>query len=138
MSGNATTLKDGIENARQKLSGASTDLRNAAKEIDELGNNISKALASGDAAELRKVIGSDPSALASALSAPVSIERIAVYPVENFGSAMSPLYTTLALWIGALLMPIVWIAGLVFCILAAMKASSSEAYRYPISLRLIK
>ena len=39
-----------------------------------------------------------------ALSAPVELDRHAVYPVDNFGSAMSPLYTTLALWIGALLM----------------------------------
>lgn len=104
MSQTATTLKEDIGGARQKLADASADLKSAAEEIDTLGKDINKALASGDAAELRRVIGSDPAALASALSSPVSIERVAVYPVENFGSAMSPLYTTLALWIGALLM----------------------------------
>ena len=40
--------------------------------------------------------------------------------------------------IGALLMPLVWLAALVFCILAALKASAGEAYRYPVSLRLVK
>ena len=104
MTGIAATLTDDIGETRTKLSNASEELNAAAKRIDALGADIRKALATGDAAELRKVIGSDPAALATALSAPVQIERIAEYPVENFGSAMSPLYTTLALWIGTLLM----------------------------------
>jgi len=39
--------------------------------------------------------------------------------------------------IGALLMPIVWIASIIFMILAAVKANSGIAYRYPVTLRLI-
>ena len=35
------------------------------------------------------------------------IEREAVFPAENFGSAMAPLYTTLALFIGSLLILVV-------------------------------
>ena len=41
--------------------------------------------------------------LAAALTAPVQIERTALFPSDNFGSAMTPLYCTLALFIGALL-----------------------------------
>lgn len=40
--------------------------------------------------------------------------------------------------IGALLMPLLWIANLVFCILAGVAASKGEAYRYPVSIRLVK
>lgn len=40
--------------------------------------------------------------------------------------------------IGVLLMPIVWVVNLIFCILAGVKASEGEAYRYPFALRLIK
>jgi uncharacterized Tic20 family protein len=40
--------------------------------------------------------------------------------------------------IGALLLTLVWIANLVLCILAAVKANNGEAYRYPFTLRLIK
>ena len=39
--------------------------------------------------------------------------------------------------IGMLLMPVVWIASVVFMILAGVKANSGEAYRYPVALRLI-
>lgn len=40
--------------------------------------------------------------------------------------------------IGFLMMSVVWIASLVLCILAAVKANNGEAYRYPFALRLIK
>lgn len=41
----------------------------------------------------------------------------------------------IALWLG---MMIVGLAGLVYIILAAMKANGGEEYRYPFSIRLIK
>lgn len=41
-------------------------------------------------------------------------------------------------FIGALLMPLVGLASLVFSIIAAVKANSGESYRYPFALRLIK
>lgn len=42
-----------------------------------------------------------------------------------------------AFLIGAVLMPLVFVAGLVLCILAALAASRHEAYRYPVALRLV-
>lgn len=43
------------------------------------------------------------------------------------------------IWIlvGLALIPIIWIANIVFCILAAIATSKGETYRYPICLRLI-
>lgn len=40
--------------------------------------------------------------------------------------------------IGFILMPLVWIVDLVFCIIASIKASGGQAYRYPLSIRLVK
>lgn len=42
------------------------------------------------------------------------------------------------LGIGAVLMAIVWIANLVFCVIAAIKANQGEVYNYPVALPLIK
>ena|ERR1039457_3258396 len=39
--------------------------------------------------------------------------------------------------IGLLVFPVVYIANLVLCIVAAVKTSKGEEYRYPFSLRLI-
>jgi uncharacterized Tic20 family protein len=40
--------------------------------------------------------------------------------------------------IGALLFPLLLVANLVFCILAAVAASKGEHYRYPVAIRLLK
>lgn len=40
--------------------------------------------------------------------------------------------------IGALLLPLVGLAALVFTIIGAVRANAGEAYRYPFALRLIK
>ena len=38
------------------------------------------------------------------LSSPVDIKTDKIYPIPNYGSAMTPFYTVLALWVGALLL----------------------------------
>ncbi len=103
LTGAAGSVSSGIDDAKQKLDSAASDLSSSAQRMHEAGARIAEAAASGDVEALRAAIGSDPSALAKAVSAPVKLDRHAVYPVDNFGSAMTPLYTTLALWIGALL-----------------------------------
>jgi uncharacterized Tic20 family protein len=40
--------------------------------------------------------------------------------------------------IGMLLMPLLLVANLVFCILAAVAASNGKSYRYPVAIRLLK
>ena len=40
--------------------------------------------------------------------------------------------------VGALLLPLVALAALALCIIAAIKANNGEAYRYPFALRLVK
>ena len=41
------------------------------------------------------------------------------------------------LLVGFVLLPIIWIANVVFCIIAAIASSKGETYRYPLCLRLI-
>jgi hypothetical protein len=41
------------------------------------------------------------------------------------------------LLIGMLIFPLIVIVNLTFCILAAIKASNGETYRYPLTLRLL-
>ena len=47
-------------------------------------------------------------------------------------------FTLMWVLIGALLVPLLILANLFFCILGAVKASNGQAYRYPLTLRLIK
>ncbi|WP_253199241.1 YhgE/Pip domain-containing protein [Clostridium tagluense] len=38
------------------------------------------------------------------LSSPINLKQNSIYPIPNYGSAMSAFYTTLAIWVGALIM----------------------------------
>ena len=40
--------------------------------------------------------------------------------------------------IGALLLPVVWLANLILCIMAGMKNNEGVDYKYPFAIRLIK
>jgi uncharacterized Tic20 family protein len=43
-----------------------------------------------------------------------------------------------AVGIGFLLYPLIWVANVVFCIIAGMAANRGERYRYPFALRFVK
>lgn len=40
--------------------------------------------------------------------------------------------------IGLVLIPILYVANLIFCIIAAIAASKGQAYRYPLTIRLVQ
>ena len=107
LSSSAGSAADVLGGARTEVDEAAQKLRETARELDALGSAVDEALAAGDAGALRAVLGADAQLLSRALAAPVGIEREAVFPAENFGSAMAPLYTTLALFIGSLLILVV-------------------------------
>ena len=46
-------------------------------------------------------------------------------------------YILVFLLIGFVLLPLIYLANLVLCIIAAVKVSKGEEYRYPVALRLI-
>lgn len=53
---------------------------------------------------LARALAQDPETYGEFLSSPVQVETHQVYATENYGSAVSPFYTTLALWVGGLLL----------------------------------
>lgn len=54
--------------------------------------------------EVLQFIRQDVEKQSTFLSHPVEMETNRLYPVANYGSGMSPFYTTLAIWVGCLLM----------------------------------
>ena len=110
----SNTLSLSANSAAAALSGAADDINAAVSEMEGAGDSlrtlsagIQEALASGDTEKLEQLLSVNTKALASAVAAPVGLDRIAIFPVEDFGSAMAPLYTTLAIFIGSLLIMVV-------------------------------
>lgn len=85
-----TDLDKIIGNAKDKL----TDMQ---KKVDDISND--QALIA-----FIEEISSDPSSLGEFMSSPVEINTVKVYPVENYGSAMTPFYTILAIWVGSIVL----------------------------------
>ncbi len=50
---------------------------------------------------LVRFLGGDPDSLGAYFVSPVTMETIAMYPVATYGSAMTPFYSTLAIWVGS-------------------------------------
>ncbi len=50
---------------------------------------------------LVRFLGGDPESLGAYFASPVTMETIAMYPVATYGSAMTPFYSTLAIWVGS-------------------------------------
>ncbi|PKI91263.1 YhgE/Pip domain-containing protein [Actinomycetales bacterium SN12] len=99
----SSSIGSTLADAETLTSGISDSLTETAGRFDELAAALTTAIDTGDLTELTELIGADPHALAAHLAEPVELTRVPVYSVVSFGAAMTPLYTVLALWVGALL-----------------------------------
>ncbi len=54
--------------------------------------------------QLMEILETDPQQLGNFISSPVNLDTVGIYEIENYGSAMAPFYTILALWVGALIL----------------------------------
>ncbi len=51
-----------------------------------------------------EIIREDPATAGDFMSSPVTVNTHEIYPIKNYGSAMAPFYTILAIWVGALIL----------------------------------
>ncbi len=109
MVGNAT---DGLSNLETSLDNAAEKLRNTAEKLRKMSEALANAATSGNLDLVRSILSGDPATLVDFLAAPVQLDRNAIFHVENNGSAMTPYYTTMALWVGGTLMGVLLYAGI--------------------------
>ena len=100
----AASAADGLGDAASAINEAADALDTAASRLSELHAKLSAALDSQDMRQVRDILTANPDDLASFISSPVAVDRNAVFAIENNGSAMAPFYTTLAIWIGGVVL----------------------------------
>lgn len=54
--------------------------------------------------KMLKILRTNPELAGDFMSSPVEINYNYLYPIENYGSAMTPFYTVLCLWVGGLIL----------------------------------
>lgn len=102
------TVFDGVS---QSLLAGNAALTNSKVILDNATSKLTDILSQLDAVEedekyqkLLEILENDPSLYGEFLSQPVTVVTEAVYETTTYGSAITPFYTTLALWVGGTLL----------------------------------
>lgn len=102
------SLLNNLDNALKLGKGDIEKLNNEMPKIKVSLSNISSKLSSINKDEaidkLLSLLKNDWEAVSNFLGSPVEIKEEVLFPIPNYGSAMSPFYSTLALWVGALIL----------------------------------
>lgn len=93
------------------ISQMGSSIANTSELVHNLENQLSDSItklvdfkSSGTYSLLQTAVAFNTEELASFISAPVTIGTVDLYPIENYGSAMSPFYSVLSIWVGALIL----------------------------------
>ncbi|NBJ69075.1 MULTISPECIES: YhgE/Pip domain-containing protein [Clostridia] len=72
--------------------------------VKELADRIRSIQGETDINEIIKLLQNDPEAEKGFFAEPVKLNQNKLFPMENYGTGMTPFYTALAIWVGGLLL----------------------------------
>lgn len=81
-----------------------TTMNTTRKKVSDLIKKASDLESNDEIADLVMKVIEDPEALSKFFSQPVSTETHSIGAVENYGSGMSPFYTSLGIWVGGVVL----------------------------------
>ena len=96
----APLLEKALESATELIE---NDWPNIKESIGKASDLIRKGQEDIDLKEVIKFLKSDANKESDFIASPVKLKQTDVYPVPNYGSASTPFYTALCLWVGAVL-----------------------------------
>lgn len=96
--------RKGLKVGGQEVQLAQNRLPEAELRITQLANRLREMEAEGDIQEIIDLLQNNFELESQFFAEPVTLEENRLYPIPNYGSAMSPFFTTLSLWVGALLL----------------------------------
>ncbi len=106
--GYTSTMIDSLVNT---VNASDTSLEQTADALSYINNRLQETIDAVDGLTMDESmeaiinnLSNNSEAYGKFFSEPVEIETEAVYPIENYGSAVAPFYTTLAIWVGALIL----------------------------------
>lgn len=106
--GSLKTMFTAINNT---VDAANVSLQKTSEALSYVNNRIKSIIGDVDTVDnsdkiqaLVNGLSGDPKIYGKFFSQPVEVKTEAVYPIENYGSAVAPFYSTLAFWVGALIL----------------------------------
>ncbi|PEU78954.1 YhgE/Pip domain-containing protein [Bacillus paramobilis] len=94
----------GLVDGKKKLTDIKADMPETEKKIKDLANRIRDFESEEDIKDIIRLLKNDVEKQSDYFANPVNLKENKLFAMPNYGSAMSPFYTVLALWVGALLM----------------------------------
>ncbi|XLP22751.1 YhgE/Pip family protein [Bacillus toyonensis] len=94
----------GLVDGRKKLADIKAEMPETEKKIKELADEIRDFESEEDLKDIIRLLKNDVEKQSDYFANPVNLKENKLFAMPNYGSAMSPFYTVLALWVGALLM----------------------------------
>ncbi|WP_431808369.1 YhgE/Pip family protein [Lysinibacillus sphaericus] len=113
-----TKVQSSIPQAKQRLSNAKNTLVTAnkaiatiqsdfptlSKKIIDLANKLRTLENETDISEIVQLLKNDVEAERDFFEEPVKLAEHRIFPIANYGTAMTPFYTVLSIWVGCLLL----------------------------------
>ena len=96
------SLATAMVNTQERITEAKQNLNNARQQMLELADFLDALAGSQFLKEVIEVLSSGDDALNSHIASPLRVSNEVIYPAEPYGAQMSPFYTVLALYVGAL------------------------------------
>ncbi|MBF0706875.1 YhgE/Pip domain-containing protein [Alkalihalobacillus hwajinpoensis] len=72
--------------------------------VNQLADRIREIQGETDINEIIDLLKNDPMAEQSFFAEPIVLSKNSLFPIQNYGTGMTPFYTVLSLWVGALLL----------------------------------
>lgn len=111
MSGVLNSMGNVFGSLQTTLSTSDKSLEKTKEALSKISDKLTKAIDKARSVQederveaLVDTLTGDPDMYGEFFSEPVEIESVAVYPIENYGSAVAPFYTVLSVWVGVIIM----------------------------------
>ncbi len=102
--GNITQFTASVLEIKNNLYDTKVIVDELKSKMTDVYDNLKMLNTSSGYEMLMNVLKFDANDLGTFISAPVEISTEKIYPIETYGSAMTPFYTVLAIWVGALIL----------------------------------
>ena len=107
MTNDISSILGTISNGTELTESISNDLKEKLvyfrDSIAYLSENLQK-VSDDDLGKIISILQSDSSLMADYISNPFNISNESIYTVDNYGSGMAPIYSVLAMWVGAVIL----------------------------------
>lgn len=98
------TLNNALKLGKGDIEKLNSEIPTVKASLSEIASKLSSINKEEEVDKLLSLLKNDWEAVSKFLGSPVEIKEEILFSIPNYGSAMSPFYSTLALWVGALIL----------------------------------